>query len=331
MENIQKIKQVTTYEDKPKTLEMKEYLPYVEDLANEIFQKEQRIDFGKSADVFRDPLNGYCYKVVTRQMEALLKVEDEAQFLLELQNIKSEVKVPNPIFSIEATVKGEYSGKLKNKSILCMETLNGVTLKDIFDRKKELPENFDIIKFCSVLNRFIKIMNEEYDIYHRDLHEGNIMIDNETGMPCVFDFGLSKKKILTDEDPYKTEVDVRNQIFTFQKDSDQVIKIENRLKDFYLSKKGKPFEGFEEIFYKEVFSFKNTSRMNLKEIHSFADLLQENFKQMKEKKLDEKEIEGSKGLYLVKNKTDAFAKRKDDKLILYPKVFEGETYFVCRA
>lgn len=330
MENLQKINRLNTYEDVPKKIELKEYLPYIESFTNEIFQKEQRIDFGKSADVFRDPLNGYCYKVVTRQMEALLKVENEAQFLLELQNIKSEVKVPNPIFSIEATVKGEHSGKLKNKSILCMETLNGVTLKDVLDNKKELPENFDLIKFCSSLSNFIKIMNEEYDIYHRDLHEGNIMIDNETGMPCVFDFGLSKKKILTDEDPYKTEIDVRNQSFSFQKDNEQVIKIENRLKDFYVSKKGVPFEGFDEVFNKEAFSFKNTERISLSEIHTFKELLDDNFEEMKKEGLNAKQIEGSHGLWLVKNKTEEFQQRAENNLILYPKIFEGETYFVCR-
>jgi len=330
MENLQKINKLNTYEDSPKKLELKEYLSYLESFTNEIFQKEQRIDFGKSADVFRDPLNGYCYKVVTRQMEALLKVEDEAQFLLELQSLKSEVKVPNPLFSLEATVKDEVNGKLKNKSILCMETLNGTTLKDIFDRKKELPENFDIIKFCSALGSFIKTMNEEYGIYHRDLHEGNVMIDNETGMPCVFDFGLSKKKVLTDEDPYKTEVDIRNQIFTFQKDQEQVIKLENRLKDFYVSKKGIPFEGFDEVFHKEVFSFKNAERMNLTEIHTFKELLEDNLKDMKEQGLNAKAIEGSQGLWLVKNKTEEFEKRKDNNLIIYPKLFEGETYFICR-
>lgn len=282
MENIEKIKKVNIYENKPETLEMKEYLPYIESFANEIFQKEQRIDFGKSADVFRDPLNGYCYKVITREMEALLKAPDEAQFLLELQDLKSEVKVPNPLFTIEATVRGEYSHKLRTKSILCMETLDGITLKDIFDHKQELPENFDLIKFCSSLNNFIKRMNEDFNIYHRDLHAGNVMIDIQTGMPCVFDFGLSKKKFLTDEDPYKTEIDVRNQIFSFQKDHEQVIKIENRLKDFYLKTKGEPFEGFEAIFNAEAFSFKNTERLNLKEISSFKDLLEKNLKEMKQ-------------------------------------------------
>lgn len=331
MEGFNKIKKFNIFENQ-KPLDMKENAFYIEDFAEEIFTKEQRIDFGKSADVFRDPLNGYCYKVITRSMESLLKAEEEAQFLVELQSLRQEgVEVPQPLFSIEASIKNPFTGKLQNKSILCMETLNGITLKDVFERKKELPENFDIIKFCSTLNSFIKKMNEDYGIYHRDLHEGNVMIDIETGMPCVFDFGLSKKKILTDEDPYKTEVDIRGNIFTFHKDDEQAIKIENRLKDFYISKKGKPFEGFEEVFHKEVFAFKNSQRMNLKEVKSFSDILEKNLKIMETENLSEKSIEDSLGLYLVKDKTESFEKRKNNKMILYPKIYNNQTYFVCRS
>lgn len=51
---------------------------------------------------------------------------------------------------------------------------------------------------------------------------------------------------------------------------------------------------------------------------------------MKENNLTEIEIKDGLGFYLVKDKTEAFEKRKNSKLILYPKTFQGDIYFVCR-
>ena len=83
---------------------------------------------------------------------------------------------------------------MSRKAHTCvMERLKAFNLQDALDKKEDLPENFNIDDFFSALGKFISAMHEEKGIFHRDLHGGNIMIERETGMPCVIDFGAAKK------------------------------------------------------------------------------------------------------------------------------------------
>ena len=47
-------------------------------------------------------------------------------------------------------------------------------------------------------------MNEGLNIYHRDLSEGNVMVD-ENGQPVIIDFGDACSPHLKSEDPYRQE------------------------------------------------------------------------------------------------------------------------------
>lgn len=329
MEKIKGIGNYKTYDSTPEELEPKEYAPYIQGFAEEIFTQSERINFGQSADVFRDPLNGCCYKVITRQSEALVSAEDEALFLMELQNIKSKVRVPIPLFSLEATIREEAAGKLVRKSLICMERVEGVSLKEVMEGKMKLPESFDLPMFFNHLTEFVNKMNME-GIYHRDLHEGNIMVDLETGMPWVIDFGLSRKKYLTDENPYETEINVKNKVFTFKNDLDEVRRVEKSLREHIDNHKDLKKKSSESPMDPSAFSFKNLENMKLEEIHSFKEILEDTVKQMTIEKVDVIHIPSSLGLWLVKDDTNEFEKRKQFKLVLYPKIIKGQKYFVCR-
>jgi serine/threonine protein kinase len=70
---------------------------------------------------------------------------------------------------------------------LVMERINGHTIREIIKERLDLPKDFNLVSFFQELKGFMeKIHNNR--IYHRDFHEGNIMID-ENGRPWIIDFG----------------------------------------------------------------------------------------------------------------------------------------------
>ena len=73
---------------------------------------------------------------------------------------------------------------------LMMETLPAVSVDDVLQNRAKLPKNFDWITFQNDLLDFVKAMHARR-ICHRDLHEGNIMIDRQTFQAYVIDFGAS--------------------------------------------------------------------------------------------------------------------------------------------
>jgi hypothetical protein len=58
---------------------------------------------------------------------------------------------------------------------------------------KFLPANFKFDVFSKEIKEFIRAMNEDLQIHHRDISETNIMIDLETGLPCLVVFGDAYK------------------------------------------------------------------------------------------------------------------------------------------
>lgn len=324
-----KIKKYQSYERGDGKIDIKEHAKYIEEFTKEIFKKEFRIDYGRSADVFMDEYNECCYKVITRYQNEykniLLKPEEEASFLEELQEIRNGIQVPKPIFSIEASLIDSEKKIIKNKGIISMEKINGVSIKDIISGKNDLPESFNIDTFFQELENFISKMNNEKNIYHRDIHEGNIMIDYKTGKPWVIDFGRSYKKILTDEDPYITDSGIH-----LPNDIDQVKKLKKIVLEHLFENQKLEQNKMQPIYNEYNFSFNDIKRVNIKENISFNQILNNSIKEMKENNLNEISIKDYFGLYLVKNNTSEFKKREKESSILYPKLIDNEKYFICR-
>jgi len=83
------------------------------------------------------------------------------------------------------TVEGEY---------FIMERIKGYSVREIIKDSTLMPEKFHFETFCKSLDEQIAIMHNkdkmQNGIYHRDLHEGNVMIDEE-GLPVIIDFGTA--------------------------------------------------------------------------------------------------------------------------------------------
>ena len=121
----------------------------------------------------------------------------------------------------------EDSGENGGLKYLLMERLNAVSIEDIACGRAEIPESFNFDKFSVSLRKYIEDMHNIFNIYHRDLHEGNIMIDKVTGMPYVIDFGTSKE-FYGEGDPY--EVIKGNIVERKTSDEGMIKKVLDRLK-----------------------------------------------------------------------------------------------------
>lgn len=80
----------------------------------------------------------------------------------------------------------------------------------------EISASFDFKKFTEKVEQFFAKLNEN-NIYHRDAHWGNIMIELETNEPCIIDFGASTELRISSEDPYK-QTDFSGNTVTFTPD-----------------------------------------------------------------------------------------------------------------
>jgi len=113
----------------------------------------------------------------------------EGGFLAELERLDSDVRVPRAYYY--GTVSVEHpNAESSEVSVLAMEYLDAVSFENVFALKEDLPASFNLEPFFEKLEKFFEKMHDK-NIYHRDVHEGNIMIDRKTGAPYVIDFGTA--------------------------------------------------------------------------------------------------------------------------------------------
>ncbi len=199
------------------------------ELAERLFVESGELGYGQTANVYNSTSeSGMCLKRINQQeyrkFPFMNNLEDEAKFLEEVADLVDEndnVIIPQPFMVInsekkEKVTKENLKGEMVTfeqrvrESVLVMERIDGPSLEDIFDPKeprfkKDLPEGIDLKKFFDDLQSFVEKMNE-HDIHHRDLHMGNIMIDEETHKPVIIDFGFSRKKMFDGEDVYRDDI-----------------------------------------------------------------------------------------------------------------------------
>jgi serine/threonine protein kinase len=203
-----------------KILTVEEHNENICELAEKIFVDENSLGKGKTAEVFTVPgVTNVCCKKLGGELKAINSFDEEAEFLEFARDIDDDsVIIPTPIATIEVQKKKKMKN-LQGKTVVAnvkehaflMKEIDGFSIEDILERRVKDPqsflEGFDIDKFFSVLDSFIKKMHKsKHRVHHRDLHGGNIMINRTDFKPVVIDFGHAVSAYGEDSDIYNAEV-----------------------------------------------------------------------------------------------------------------------------
>ena len=187
-------------------------------------QPANKLGSGQVAHVYEDPQKpNLCYKAIHNQKlyTQSNSTDTELNFLdiVEQCDFQS-ARTPKPLCFI---IHGNFHA-------MVMEKLNAVSIDDILQRRAIVPPNFNFETFFSKLSGLLSQIHA-LGVHHRDLHEGNIMIDRETGDPYIIDFGAAKRKYLEDDDPY-TDILPDNNIRRFTPDANNIKTVKQKLTKF---------------------------------------------------------------------------------------------------
>lgn len=159
-----------------------------------IANPQNYIDQGGAAKVYR-LAEGICIKVMKnrhteprRHMYDLGNtVTDETWFMEKLSSVVvSGVRTPKPMGTIHSSVPGGMVA-------IIMDELPAVNLQHVIRGEQKMPEKFDYNLFFDSLEKYVNALHTEHRIAHGDLEARNVMVDKETGLPYVIDFGRAAK------------------------------------------------------------------------------------------------------------------------------------------
>ncbi len=175
--------------------------------------KERFLGEGKTAEVsyWSEENTQLCIKIISEsRMNDLYEdtskprfnsPKQEGEFMEKASKTTTKVKLPEVIGYISFEDSSD-----RRVDALLMSRINGITLKQAHENPSLIPEKFNLEEYFSELEKFLNEMHTHDRIHHRDLSEGNLMIDQETGVPVVIDFGDATYDFGYDkpEDIYKT-------------------------------------------------------------------------------------------------------------------------------
>jgi serine/threonine protein kinase len=166
-------------------------MEYVEHLAGLIQDEENYLDHGGAATVFTlGDAEDSCVKVMKNRHVAA----NAHMFNLGTTPVK-EFQIMERLHGLER--KGcrapvaEMCIEVGESAMIVMEKLPAINLQHVLNGTVELPEGFDYDAFYDALEEYIGAMHKEAGVVHNDLYPRNVMIDTETGLPYVIDFGRS--------------------------------------------------------------------------------------------------------------------------------------------
>lgn len=141
-----------------------------------------------------------CYKVMLPTEE--LPVETNS--IAEESDLQDEIFSLGEIAGVRAP---RVHGFIEEDGIraIRMERIEGTTLKEHIEGRESWPASFDADSFFNALSEYIDHLHRN-GYHHRDLHPGNIMVDHETGLPRVIDFGASTHTVDAENAYRKTVV-----------------------------------------------------------------------------------------------------------------------------
>jgi tRNA A-37 threonylcarbamoyl transferase component Bud32 len=168
----------------------KRAMHYVEYLAETIEDDANYLDHGGAARVYTLGKEGGCVKVMKNRHK------NPSQFKYDLGvSPLQEFKIMERVHGLEKSgcraPIAEMCLESGDTSVIIMEQLPAVGLQHVLNGTQELPEGFDYDEFVKSLEEYIDALHSEKGVAHNDLYPRNVMIDEETGLPYVIDFGRS--------------------------------------------------------------------------------------------------------------------------------------------
>jgi serine/threonine protein kinase len=149
----------------------------------------QYMDEGGAAWIYRLPA-GVCMKVMRPH------IESKTAGLLPGNTPEMEAIFQEYLSAVD--VKGarspRYVSSVRDGDFVAilMEEIEGVNLQKVLNGEQKLPSSFSHHVFFEALEHYFQDLHEREHILHGDLEPRNVMVDNETGMPRIIDFGRSK-------------------------------------------------------------------------------------------------------------------------------------------
>lgn len=161
-------------------------------------KNKKSIGVGKNAEVFavegESMFENLCVKKIAKLPKVKINsIEEEFDFQEKVNEIG--IRTPRNVMMVRNTETRE--------DFIIMEKIKGNSIGDITDLKSNFftPESYNHKLFFKNLTEMIEKMHENR-IYHRDLHSGNVMID-EKGDPVIIDFGAATYGYGQEEDIYR--------------------------------------------------------------------------------------------------------------------------------
>lgn len=179
-----------------------EYIKSVATFINRIRSSADLLGEGAVAQVITSHEGDYgdiCVKVL-KDLQYLPDNDAIREGDIHYEAMRVGVSVPEIVCSTGYEYDRDDFGRVV-RSYIVMKTVHGHSLEEIAKKEFELPKDFKVDVFIDKLKNEVERMHQA-GIYHRDLHLGNVMIDEE-GNPVIIDFGRATKNAYGN--PYELE------------------------------------------------------------------------------------------------------------------------------
>ncbi len=153
-------------------------------LIDEVMENRIKIGEGQNANVYfsaEEKRQNFCVKHLKESPGRRHYQSIDWEMRLQEDARKAGVRVPQAVLALITE---------EDDAFMVMETIRGSSLQEIMSSGVDVPVTYREDKFWSKLEQMMAKLHEN-NMYHRDLHPGNIMIEANSGDPVLIDFGWS--------------------------------------------------------------------------------------------------------------------------------------------
>lgn len=157
------------------------------------FKIETAIRFSNSGGIYTARLNESGKKVILKEARPFTGLDNEGIYSCE--RIESENRALNILELVEGVPRNYWYGQVWEHSYLAVEYIEGIPLNRWVTNNFPLYVNRDnhyLSRALSLINQLVEIIKQAHqlDVYHQDIHLGNIMVDKNDKI-CLIDWEQS--------------------------------------------------------------------------------------------------------------------------------------------